>query len=397
MTLFGYGKTTQAIAKRFGGCDIFDDKFDKVQTDEQGNRLMPTHLFDPENSELEITSPGISPSHPLTSSAKNLISDYDLFADKMPFSIWISGTNGKTTTTEMIQWLLEKRGSVAGGNLGMPVADLDENANIWVLETSSFTLHYTKKARPNIYLLLPITPDHVSWHGGMQEYETAKLKPFATMREGEMIIAPLKYSTISTDGFVVGYDTVDDLVAYFSIDIAKIKFKGVFLTDAILALAVSKALFDEIDYERINAFLLDPHKQEEFYDLFGRLWVDDSKATNLDATIEAVRLYENRPIYLILGGDDKGANLADLFAFLQDKKIHVYAIGSNAARLQQLCGSHNLSYTRCDTLDRAVREISPLHTKESVAMLSPAAASLDQFSGYKERGEKFKALVASLS
>ncbi len=397
MTLFGYGKTTQAIAKRFGNCDIFDDKFTEISIDEFGNRLLPTHMFDPEGSELEVTSPGISPSHPLTLSAKNLISEYDLFATDMPFSIWISGTNGKTTTTQMMQFLLEKRGSQVGGNIGEPLANLDKNASMWVLETSSFTMHYTQKASPNIYLLLPITPDHVSWHGSQEEYEKAKLKPFASMREGEMIIAPAKFANIPTDGFFVGYDSIEDLATYFGIDLSKIRFKGVFLFDAIMALAVTKALFDEIDYDKINSFVIDGHRQEEFTDSSGRLWVDDSKATNLDATIEAIKNFYDKKIYLILGGDDKGQDLSGLFEFLKGKNIEIFAIGSNADRLENLCTQIEMSCHKCDHLEIAVKMMSEKHNSESVGLLSPAAASLDQFSSYKERGDKFKSFVRSLS
>jgi len=397
MTLFGYGKTTQAIAKKFGNCTIFDDKFDEVSHDEHGNTLMPSHLFDPENSELEVTSPGIAPSHPLIMSARNLISEYDLFEGTMPFSIWISGTNGKTTTTQMVQHLLERRGSQVGGNIGFPVAELDPQSPIWTLETSSFTMHYTKKAKPNIYLLLPITPDHVSWHGSQEEYEAAKLKPFASMREGEMIVAPAKYANVPTNGFFVGYDSVEDLAAYFGIDTAKIRFKGVFLFDAVMALSVTKALFDEIDYELINAFTIDGHRQEEFTDSHGRLWVDDSKATNLDATIEAVKNYLDKRILLILGGDDKGQELSSLFEFLRGKNVEVFAIGSNTDRVANFCEEYAIVCNKCHELSQAVEMMKSSWDTYSVGLLSPAAASLDQFSGYKERGEKFRAYALNLN
>jgi UDP-N-acetylmuramoylalanine--D-glutamate ligase len=397
MTLFGYGKTIQAIAKRFGSCDIFDDKFIEVTIDEFGNRLLPTHMFDPDASTLEVTSPGIAPTHPLTASAKNLISEYDLFADNMPFSIWISGTNGKTTTTQMAQFLLEKRGSAVGGNIGEPLASLDDKAPIWVLETSSFTMYYTKKAKPNIYLLLPVTPDHVTWHGSQEEYEAAKLKPFASMREGEMIIAPIRFSRVATDGFFVGYKNVDDLADYFEIDLSKIRFKGVFLFDAVMALCVTKALFDEVDYEKINSFVIDGHRQEEFFDTRGRLWIDDSKATNLDATIEAIKNFIDKKIHLILGGDDKGQDLSELFDFLKGKDIEVYSIGSNASKLESLCQKINIKCHKCDILEIAVNKISENMSENEAGLLSPAAASLDQFSSYKERGEKFKTLVYALS
>lgn len=397
MTLFGYGKTTKAIADRFGGCKIFDDAIKEIKADEKGNEFFPSHLFDPDGSALEVTSPGIPPNHPLPKSAKNLISEYDLFADKAPFSIWISGTNGKTTTTQMLYHLLKDKGADVGGNIGSPLAQMDESANMWILETSSFTIHYTNKAKPNVYLLLPITPDHVSWHGGMEEYEAAKLKPFSQMREGEMIVAPAKYKEVKTDGFFVGYEGAEDLAAYFDIELSRLKFKGVFLLDALLALSVTKALFNEVNYDLINAFNIDGHRQEEFRDARGFLWVDDSKATNLDATIEAVKNYEDKKVLLILGGDDKGQELTPLFKYLSGKNVEVFCIGSNEERVAAFCAKYDIPCVKCTTLETAVSEMSKKMGDNSVGLLSPAAASLDQFSGYKERGEKFKSFVATLS
>ena len=217
------------------------------------------------------------------------------------------------------------------------------------------------------------------------------------MREGEMIIAPAKFANIPTDGFFVGYDSIEDLATYFGIDLSKIRFKGVFLFDAIMALAVTKALFDEIDYDKINSFVIDGHRQEEFTDSSGRLWVDDSKATNLDATIEAIKNFYDKKIYLILGGDDKGQDLSGLFEFLKGKNIEIFAIGSNADRLENLCTQIEMSCHKCDHLEIAVKMMSEKHNSESVGLLSPAAASLDQFSSYKERGDKFKSFVRSLS
>ncbi|MEF3192371.1 MAG: UDP-N-acetylmuramoyl-L-alanine--D-glutamate ligase [Campylobacterales bacterium] len=397
MTLFGYGSTTRPIAAQFAPCDIFDDRFTEPSIDAYGNRLLPPKMFDPEASELEVTSPGIAPSHPLIQKARHLISDYDLFFDRAPFQIWISGTNGKTTTTQMTQWLLESRGSVAGGNLGTPVASLDPHASLWILETSSFTIHYTTKAHPGLYLLLPITPDHITWHGGMEAYEAAKLKPLTMMEEGSVAIVPARYANYPTLAHLIDYEDAADLAAKLGIDPSPLRFNGVFLLDAIMALAAQKILFDDVNYERINQFVIDGHRQEEFVDARGRLWVDDSKATNLDATIEAVKNYAHRPIHLILGGDDKGADLSELFAFLQGRALTIYAVGSNAAKIVSMGVAVGLEVVRCDTLDKAVEAINLRHDAQSVALLSPAAASLDQFSSYKERGEKFKAFVANLS
>jgi UDP-N-acetylmuramoylalanine--D-glutamate ligase len=396
MTLFGYGITTKAIAKRFGNCTVFDDKFTTPSVDAFGNNLLPSHLFDPDNSDIEITSPGIAPNHPLIKSAKNLISEYDFFVNNNALKIWISGTNGKTTTTQMTYELLKKRGAEVGGNIGAPLAELDENAPIWILETSSFTMHYSKVAVPNIYILLPITPDHISWHGTQQEYEKAKLKPFAKMQEGEMIIAPKKYENVPTDGFFIGYENEHDLAKFFGIDLERLKFKGVFALDACMALAITKALYDEIDYEAINSFVIDGHRQEEFLDRRSRVWVDDSKATNIDAAICAIQRFCDKEIHIILGGDDKGANMSDFALFLKDKIAIAYLIGANATKLSAICKQNNITHIVCDTLQNAVYEMDKNLPQDGIGLLAPAAASLDQFSSYKERGDKFKEFVKNL-
>ena len=396
MTLFGYGKTNAAIAARFGDCDIFDDKFKQAESFGT-NRLLPMEAFDPERSTMEIASPGIAPHHPQLLRARNLISEYDLFANCSPFTIWISGTNGKTPPTEMIGLLLKNRGAVVGGNIGEPLANLDMEAAIWVLETSSFTLHYTVRARPNLYILLPITPDHISWHGSFEAYEAAKLKPLSLLGEGELAIVPAKYRSVPTRAFVCYYETDDDLAAFFGLDKSRVNFKGCFLQDALMSLAVSKALFDTTDYDLLNSFVLDPHKIEEFRDAHGRLWIDDSKATNYDATLQAVESYCGKRIHLILGGDDKDAELYPLFDRLAELNIAVYAIGKNRDKIMNLCAASSISATLCGFLEVAVSKIDEALSADEVAMLSPAAASLDQFSSYKQRGDQFKLFVSKLA
>jgi UDP-N-acetylmuramoylalanine--D-glutamate ligase len=396
-TLFGYGLTTKAIAKKLGGrCTFFDDKVETSYTDNDHNQILPSHLFDPNNSQLEVTTPSVPPSHPLIQSAHNLMSEYDFFAKEMPFSIWISGTNGKTTTTQMLGHLLAKRGGVTGGNIGTPLAELSTDAPIWILESSSFTLHHTNIASPNIYLLLPITPDHLDWHKTAKQYESDKLKPLLTMREGELALVPKGLNLPKTDAFVVEYDSAEFLENYFDIDASKIRFRAAFLEDALLALAVTKTLFDEIDYDTINAFTLDNHRQEETTDPQGRLWVNDSKATNLDAAIQAVKTYEDRFIHLIIGGNDKGADLTPLFELIENKELHLYTIGANSEKLANLAKNFYINFTACETLENAINTISQNLTTHEVALLSPAAASFDQFNSYKHRGEEFFRFVKNL-
>lgn len=395
IALFGNGKTTKAIAKKLGGCCIFDDSFTCKGEDAYGNLLLPPCEFDPNQSTVEIPSPGFPPEHSLIKQAKNLTSEYDFFENVMPFSIWISGTNGKTTTTQMCQHQLEDKGALAGGNIGTPLAELDPKAPIWVLETSSFTFHYTHKARPDIYLLLPIKPDHLSWHGSMEAYTQAKLSVLERMKEGSVAIVPQSFANTPTLAHLIGYENEHDLCAKMGIDITQVHFQTPFLLDAILALSAEKILLDSVDYARLNTFKIDHYKIEEFHDAKGRLWVDDSKGTNVDATIEALKRYQTKEILLVLGGDDKGVDLQELFDFMKSLHVKIFAIGSNTERLATFAKNEGIWLQKCFFLEEAMKQIHALHTDKTVALLSPAAASLDQFKSYAHRGDRFKELALS--
>lgn len=395
ISLFGNGKTTKAIAKKLGGCQIFDDSFTCKSEDAYGNFLLPPCEFNPSQSDTEIPSPGFPPQHSLILQARNLLSEYDFFEPVMPFSIWISGTNGKTTTTQMCEHLLKLQGALAGGNVGVPLAELDEKAPIWILETSSFTFHYTKKARPDIYLLLPIKPDHLSWHGSMEAYIDAKLSVLSRMKEGSVAILPKAYGEQKTLAHVITYENEHDLSIQMGIDLERVAFKTPFLLDATLALCAQKILLDSVDYEAINAFKIDHYKIEEFRDTTGRLWVDDSKGTNVDATIEALKRYQTEEILLVLGGDDKGVDLQELFDFMKPLHVKIFAIGSNTERLASFAEKEGIWLHKAYVLEEAMKQIHALHTQKTVALLSPAAASLDQFKSYAHRGDRFKELALS--
>ncbi len=396
VSLFGYGITTKALVKKFPYAVFYDDKCIKPFKDENGFKVKPSNEFDPLYSDLEIPSPGIPPSNLLIKKAKNLQSEYDIFADTPPLKIWISGTNGKTTTTQMMQHLLCEKGSEAGGNIGTPLANLNPDAKMWILETSSFTIHYTNIAKPNIYVLLPINPDHLSWHGDMDEYVKAKLKPIADMKEGEVAIIPHTYKEIDTRAHLITYENEQDLASHFNIDISLIKFKGAFLVDALLAIAVDKILFDKVNYEKINSFVLDPHRQEEIKDSKNRLWINDTKATNIDACIAAINRYKDSKLHLILGGDDKGVDLEELFIFLTNIKVKIYNIGSNKDKLSDLALKYKIKFNKCIDLADAIKHIDENLSSNEVALLSPAASSLDEFSSYAQRGDEFKKAVAKL-
>ena len=382
MRILGKGKTAQAILEKFPDAKLFDDN--------------DFENFDAQSDDITVVSPGIPPHNKMVQTTKNLISEYDLFASSMPFSIWISGTNGKTTTTEMLDFLLSSHGAQTGGNIGNPLANLDPEASMWILETSSFTLHYTNTAYPNLYILLPISEDHIYWHGSYEAYIEAKLKPLSMMKEGDVAIIPQKFESTQTDAYKICYENSDDLARIFEFDLDGIKFLEPFKMDALLALAAYKILFDKNMTEKLNNYKVDEHKIEKFSDKQSRVWIDDSKATNVDAVIWALKNFENKKIYIILGGDDKGADLTPLFEELVKYDIEIFAIGKNQNRLHEFAVKFNLPIVLCEVLENAVNEIHKIHNNDSVAMLSPAAASLDQFSGYKHRGQMFKKFVENL-
>ena len=146
---------------------------------------------------------------------------------------------------------------------------------------------------------------------------------------------------------------------------------------------------------KINSFKLDPHRQEKIVDNKGRLWINDSKATNIDATIQALVPFKDKRILLILGGDDKGVDLTPLFCALESYNVAIFAIGKNSKKIAELSNRYNIECHIEKRIDNAVASINKLLDKNSVALLSPAAASLDQFSSYVERGEVFKDLIRS--
>ncbi len=410
INLFGYGLTTRAIARYLGGGQTFyDDRTAKPRTDEDGNTILPSAMFDPNKSDLEILTPSIPPHHPLLQKAKNPISEYDFFLapqyaihhpappiDHRPLTIWISGTNGKTTTTQMLTHLLKTRGGVSGGNIGTPLADLDPAAPIWVLETSSYTLHHTRTASPDIYLLLPVTPDHLDWHGSAKAYEADKLRPLLTMQEGKLALVPKGMNLPKTNAWVVEYDSVEFLADFFDIDPDKIDFRAAFLEDALLALSITRTLLDEVDYDLINSFVMDKHRQQEFRDKEGRLWVNDSKATNVDATVQALAAYGDHPVHLIIGGDDKGVDLSPLMDRIAQMDITIYTIGSNSDKLIEMARSRSIPAHSCQDLISAVKKVYAALGPNEVALLSPAASSLDQFPSYTVRGDTFINTVEKL-
>ena len=382
MRILGKGKTAQAIKQIYQDAKLFDDE--------------DIDIYDYDSLEPTIVSPGIPPHNHLVKHTKNKLSDYDLFLDDSHYAIWISGTNGKTTTTKMIQLLLQSKQFISGGNIGIPLANIYQNKNL-ILETSSFTLHYTNKAKPNIYLLLNVADDHISWHQSFHKYEEAKLKPLQYMDSDDIAILPYEYRYIKTKAQTIYFKNTLSLANQFNIDTTKLKFKEPFLFDSVASLVVASLVTTKLDYKLINSFIQDPHKMEHIKDSKNRIWINDSKATNIDATIWALKNFGSKKIYLILGGDDKDALLEILFEQLINYDIELFLIGKNMKKLSNLSNEYNIKSYECGALQQSVKLIDQKYkTQNQIAILSPAAASKDQFRSYAHRGDEFRKAVLNL-
>ena len=229
------------------------------------------------------------------------------------------------------------------------------------------------------------------------------------MGENTVAILPKIYAEAATKAKVISYENEADLARFCGVNLNDIAFKTPFLTDALLALAIQKILLDRCDAELLNGFVIEGNKLEEFRDARGRIWVNDTKATNIDASIQAVKRYEGKFLHLILGGDDKGVDMRPLFEALRGAKAQIYAIGSNTDKLMKLAGEFKIPAVKCEFLNVAVGEIDKnfkfdgaakaganYENLDEIALLSPAAASLDQFSNYVERGDEFKKAILNL-
>ena len=309
--------------------------------------------------------------------------------------IWVSGTNGKTTTTQMLESILSPFGARAGGNIGTPLITLyEQNAPLWILETSSFALHYTRTATPSIYALLPLSPDHISWHNGFENYVCDKLSPLARMGVDSVAIVPsaLRDHRLCKEfaGEMIYYADSSDLRAYLLDNglgdekaLDSLPFFEPFLLDAYIALCCAFALSRQCPHittatflPTLASFTIGAHRMEEFYvRAFGAEWlfVDDSKGTNTDATLQAITRYKDRALFLILGGDDKGADCSEIFTLLAGlKRVEIFTIGSNEPKLLDLAARHSVKAHKCGTLDCAMEKIWAI-----IAGFSKHAESMD--------------------
>jgi UDP-N-acetylmuramoylalanine--D-glutamate ligase len=296
-----------------------------------------------------------------------------------PRLLGVTGTNGKTTTCELLGVML---GAPVAGNVGRALTDLDGQVepSAWVVcELSSFQLEDVHELACEIAVLLNLEPDHLDRHGTFEAYRDAKLRIFERARTK---IVP---RGLGLDGIEFSAD--DPLPAEPLMPGAHNRENAAAATAAARAAGIP----DERIAEALRTFPGVPHRLELVRELNGVRYVNDSKATNVAAALRALAAYEDEPVHLILGGSRKGEDFAPLEAALGPNVRSVHAIGETAGELAAA-----IPQARQDgDLAHALAAIDP--DPGDVVLLSPACASYDQFRDFEERGEEFRRLVQNLS
>lgn len=297
--------------------------------------------------------------------------------------VGVTGTNGKTTTAELLGFLL---GAHVAGNVGRPLTAVEPGVETVVCELSSFQLEDIVELRPRVAVLLNLEPDHLDRHGSLDAYRDAKLRIFENQAEGDVAIVPRGFGRVPGGARRVEFHADDPLPAEPSIPGAHNRENAAAATAAARELGVD----DDRIAEALLTFPGVEHRLEEVGEAAGVRWVNDSKATNVAAALRALAAFDER-IVLIAGGRGKGESFAPLAAAAQGRVKRAFLIGETAAELGHALGevAHEQSGTLASAVDAAARIAEP----GDVVLLSPAAASFDQFRDFEHRGEEFKRLV----
>ena len=331
-----------------------------------------------------VKSPGVPRDAPLVAEAEKrgvpVWSEVELgYRLLRPRLVGVTGTNGKTTTCELLGVMLQ---SPVAGNVGRALTELDgkiEPGARVVCELSSFQLEDVHELTCEIAVLLNLEPDHLDRHGSFEAYRDAKLRIF---ERAETRIVP---RGMSLDGIEFSAD--DELPAEPLIRGAHNRENAAAATAAARAAGIP----EEQIAEALRTFPGVPHRLELVRELNGVSYVNDSKATNVAAALRALAAYEDEPVQLILGGSRKGEDFTPLAAAIGENVKSVHLIGETADELAQAIPQAE----RDGDLRSALAAIEP--DPGDVVLLSPACASYDQFRDFEERGEEFRRLVQNLS
>ena len=452
VAVFGLARTGQAAVASLGagGSEVFawDDVLETHDAAEKsGARVVSPDEWPWDRMKALILSPGIPLTHPkphaIVLKAREagvpVIGDFELFAQEVRDSgsgvplaptIAVTGTNGKSTTTALIGHILKNCGFDAqvGGNIGRAVLELEppSSRTVYVTEISTFQIDLAPNFRPDVTVLLNLSPDHIDRHGSMEAYAAVKERLVRqTSRDGQVLIGvddPYT-SAIFTRASSAGG------AAATPVSVGKVLGRGVFVVDGVLydaqgqratrvlelekaqrlpgahnwqnaalAFAACKPFVRDTRHitEAIQTFPGLAHRLEEVGRIGRVRFVNDSKATNSDAAERALACFSD--VYWIAGGRAKEGGIASLNShFPRIRKA--YLIGEAAAGFAKTLEGHapyEIAGTLDDAVAHAARDAGSSQAAEPVVLLSPACASYDQFRDFEARGDAFRSLVAKI-
>jgi UDP-N-acetylmuramoylalanine--D-glutamate ligase len=327
--------------------------------------------------------------------------------------IAVTGTNGKTTTTELLGHIhrVAALPVAVAGNVGTAVSSLAgtlEPGAIVVLECSSFQLEDTVAFAPDCGVLLNLTPDHLDRHGTLEAYRAAKLQVFARQGNDDVAVAPDDLGVDDLGGcarrVLFGRGPRAEVAAREGVlwwadepllRVEELALRGAHnVANALAAAAATLARGVEADAVRdaLRTFPGVEHRLEEAAERDGVLYVNDSKATNVDSTLVALASFD-APVHLILGGQGKGQDFRALRAPVAARAATVHLIGEDAPALAAALDGAGVSLRDDGDLERAVAAARAVARPGDVVLLSPACASFDQFADFEDRGRRFKELA----
>ena len=371
-------------------------------------------------------SPGIDPSHPLLKKMKRNIkfhNDISLFFDKNDLIktkiIGVTGTNGKTSVCKMIEQLVQESGlkAKAVGNIGLPILDLKEveTFDVLIIELSSFQLEILNEAKIDVGIILNISEDHMDRYNSFEKYLKAKsklldLSEIKIINRDDKKLSSFKNKVNLSFGISAPLNKEDfvlinnDSGSYIkrgtelSIELNNIKLIGEHNKLNIMsAIACINSVFPELSDLKINNLKGINHRLEWVKNVNGVNFYNDSKATNIDATIKALKSFDKKNIFLIAGGDSKGQVLAPMEKFIKKKVLALYLIGQDAHIFEE---NFRLIDSLKITNHELMKDAVELAYKDAEAgdtiLLSPACASYDMYKNFEERGDEFKSIVEGL-
>ena len=376
-----------------------------------------------EYCDVLVLSPGIPIDHPISVAfkrmGKSIVGESELAARYMRCPIVaVTGTNGKTTTVTMLTQVLTQGGvsAKACGNIGIPMISCCEMAReeVAVAEISSFQLETLNSLNPHIAVILNVAEDHLNRHYNMENYLFLKGKILKNLTESEYAI--LNYDDAKVRAFAektrakVLYFSVKEKVpgAYYEngnlyfgkekiVGLDELAIGGVHnVQNALASIAAAKLLgVKSVDIAAaLKEFKGVKHRIEKIDEIDGVTYINDSKGTNVDATLKAIATVKGEVIVL-LGGKDKGYDYKKLFVDLVQSNV-VCAVLYGENRFELMAGASAVGFNKimlCDNFEFAIKMAAMRAVKGQTVLLSPASASFDEFTGYEERGDKFVEII----